>query len=159
MCNLLDWNKRYKIILGVAKVLLYLHRHAPIRIIHGDIKSANILLDESFDLKLSGFGLATTVNEADCIHVDMLRGSIVGMVARRNWWEGTLSNIIDPRIDIDSFFMTKFVKIGLLCVQENATFRPTMEEVVDMLLGTSSPALYKGQRAAIFGSRFEFDKH
>ncbi|KAJ0698012.1 putative protein kinase RLK-Pelle-DLSV family [Helianthus annuus] len=76
MCNLLDWNKRYKIILGVAKVLLYLHWHAPIRIIHGDIKPANILLDKSFDLKLSGFGLATTVNETDCIHVDVLGGTI-----------------------------------------------------------------------------------
>ncbi|KAI3803267.1 hypothetical protein L1987_31417 [Smallanthus sonchifolius] len=54
---------------------------------------------------------------------------------------GTLSDIIDPRIDVDSILMTKFVEIGLLCVQEDASVRPKMEEVVDMLLGTSSLTL------------------
>lgn len=57
---------------------------------------------------------------------------------RTNWLEGTLSNIIDPRIDVDLILMTKFVEIGLLCVQENAKVRPTMKEVVGMLLGTFS---------------------
>ncbi|KAI3803268.1 hypothetical protein L1987_31418 [Smallanthus sonchifolius] len=61
--------------------------------------------------------------------------------AKRNWLEGTLSDIIDPRIDVDSILMTKFVEIGLLCVQEDASVRPKMEEVVDMLLGTSSLTL------------------
>lgn len=71
--TLLDWNNRYKIILGVARVLLYLHKHAPIRIIHRDVNPGNILLDESFDPKLSDFGLATPINETDCIHVDDVR--------------------------------------------------------------------------------------
>ncbi|KAI3803265.1 hypothetical protein L1987_31415 [Smallanthus sonchifolius] len=61
--------------------------------------------------------------------------------AKRNWLEGTLSDIIDPRIDVDSILVTKFVEIGLLCVQEDASVRPKMEEVVDMLLGTSSLTL------------------
>ncbi|KAJ0698040.1 putative non-specific serine/threonine protein kinase [Helianthus annuus] len=56
----------------------------------------------------------------------------------KNWLEGTLSDIIDPRIDADSVSMTKFVEIGLLCVQGLAADRPTMEEVIGMLLGTSS---------------------
>ncbi|XP_076935653.1 putative serine/threonine-protein kinase PBL7 [Bidens hawaiensis] len=64
MCNLLDYSKRYKIILSVAKILAYLHKHAPIRIIHGDVKPRNILLDESFDPKLSGFGLATPIDKS-----------------------------------------------------------------------------------------------
>ncbi|KAF5776753.1 putative protein kinase RLK-Pelle-DLSV family [Helianthus annuus] len=59
----------------------------------------------------------------------------------RNWLEGTVSNIIDPRIDVDSSTMTRFIEIGLLCVQENAADRPTMEEVVGMLLGSSSLTL------------------
>ncbi|KAJ0698017.1 putative protein kinase RLK-Pelle-DLSV family [Helianthus annuus] len=56
----------------------------------------------------------SVANEKDAMLIDY---------ARRNWREGTLPNIIDPRIDIDSLLMTKFVKIGLLCVQENATFK------------------------------------
>ncbi|KAJ0698015.1 putative protein kinase RLK-Pelle-DLSV family [Helianthus annuus] len=75
MCNILDWNKRYKIILGVARALVYLHNHAPIRIIHGDAKLAKVLVDESFDPKLSGFGYAMTINDTDCIYVDSIRGT------------------------------------------------------------------------------------
>ncbi|KAJ0701388.1 putative protein kinase RLK-Pelle-DLSV family [Helianthus annuus] len=72
-CNLLDWNKRCKIILGVARVLAYLHNHAPIRIIHRDVKPANILLDESFDPKLSCFGTACWINRV-CLRVTRLSG-------------------------------------------------------------------------------------
>lgn len=51
-CTLLDWNKRKKVILAVARVLVYLHQHD---VIHGNVKPANILLDGSFDPKLSDF--------------------------------------------------------------------------------------------------------
>ena len=37
--------------------------------------------------------------------------------------------------------MTRFIQIGLLCIQEDAADRPTMEQVVDMLLDNSSVAL------------------
>lgn len=54
--------------------------------------------------------------------------------------EGTYSNILDPRINInaDSTFMKRVIHIGLLCVQGHPKERPTMEEVVGMLIGTSS---------------------
>ncbi|KAL9270156.1 Cysteine-rich receptor-like protein [Drosera capensis] len=54
----LDWPKRYKIITGIARGLLYLHEEAPERIIHRDIKASNILLDEQLNPKISDFGLA-----------------------------------------------------------------------------------------------------
>ncbi|GJR26769.1 serine-threonine/tyrosine-protein kinase catalytic domain-containing protein [Tanacetum coccineum] len=189
MCDLLDWNKRYKIILGVARVLVYLHKDAPIKIIHGHLTSESILLDKSFYPKLSRFGFATEINETDCIPVNLVRGTIsydrgytalerlmkfnlsttadvlnFGVLVletitgrrissyfildrqlveyvRRNWLEGTSSNIIDPRIDVDSSSMTKFLEIGLLCVQDDPVDRPTMEEIVGMLLGKSSLTL------------------
>uniref|UniRef100_A0A251TN61 non-specific serine/threonine protein kinase n=1 Tax=Helianthus annuus TaxID=4232 RepID=A0A251TN61_HELAN len=75
MCNLLDWNKRYKIILGVARVLVYLHNHAPIQIIHRDVKPSNILLDESFDPKLLDFGAAIAIYETDHIEVGQTLGT------------------------------------------------------------------------------------
>ncbi|KAI3814851.1 hypothetical protein L1987_14497 [Smallanthus sonchifolius] len=136
------------------------------------------------------FQWATTINETDCIHVDVFRGFIMantctcdsgygapeclqnGVLStkadvyslgvlvletitghsashyislveyvERNWLEGTLSDIIDPRIDVDSSSMTRYLEIGLLCVQEDAADRPTMEEVVSMLLDSSSLAL------------------
>ncbi|GKE97567.1 hypothetical protein Tco_0020918 [Tanacetum coccineum] len=67
--------------------------------------------------------------------------SLKSKPVRRNWLEGTSSNNIDPRIDVDSSSMTKYLEIGLLCVQDDPVDRPTMEETVAMLLGNSSLTL------------------
>jgi serine/threonine protein kinase len=54
----LPWEARYKISLGLASALLYLHEEWEQYVIHQDIKSSNVILDSSFAVKLGDFGLA-----------------------------------------------------------------------------------------------------
>ncbi|XP_021299445.1 receptor-like serine/threonine-protein kinase SD1-8 [Herrania umbratica] len=55
---MLTWPKRFQIIVGIARGLLYLHHDSRLRIIHRDLKSSNILLDNELNPNISDFGIA-----------------------------------------------------------------------------------------------------
>ncbi|KAK3119242.1 hypothetical protein QOZ80_9BG0716520 [Eleusine coracana subsp. coracana] len=57
----LDWTKRMQIALGAARGLEYLHEHCNPKIIHRDVKAANVLLDGNFEAVVGDFGLAKMV--------------------------------------------------------------------------------------------------
>jgi serine/threonine protein kinase len=64
----LNWIQRYDIILGTARGLAYLHEDFHVCIIHRDIKTGNILLDDDLQPKIADFGLARLLPE-DQSHV------------------------------------------------------------------------------------------
>ncbi|RRT49796.1 hypothetical protein B296_00046014 [Ensete ventricosum] len=72
----LDWNKRMRIAIGAARGLLYLHEQCNPKIIHRDVKAANILLDESFEAIVGDFGLAKLLDRRESHVTTAVRGTV-----------------------------------------------------------------------------------
>ncbi|KAK4477849.1 hypothetical protein RD792_017112 [Penstemon davidsonii] len=100
----LAWDNMYKIALGVARGLEYLHRGCNMRVVHFDIKPQNILLDEDFCPKISDFGLAKLCqNKQSILSLLGTRGTI-GYIAP----EGFSRNFgaVSHKSDVYSYGMT-----------------------------------------------------
>ncbi|XP_047079066.1 putative receptor protein kinase ZmPK1 [Lolium rigidum] len=191
---LLEWNKRFKIALGVAKGLSYLHHECLEWVIHCDLKPENILLDEKLEPKITDFGLAKLLNRGGSnksvsrIHgtrgylapewvssapitakvdvysfgvvllellkgarvsewasdadedVEMVLGRVIRMLAENLMLDGGeqlwIADFIDSRLDrqFDKVQARTMVTLAVSCVEEDSRKRPTMENVVQMLL-------------------------
>ncbi|KAI4345841.1 hypothetical protein L6164_012930 [Bauhinia variegata] len=72
----LDWGTRKRIALGAARGLLYLHEQCDPKIIHRDVKAANILLDEYCEAVVGDFGLAKLLDHRDSHVTTAVRGTV-----------------------------------------------------------------------------------
>jgi serine/threonine protein kinase len=74
----LDWVRRLKVALGAARGLAYLHELANPPIIHRDIKSSNILLDERLNAKVADFGLSKPMGDSETGHLTHVTTQVKG---------------------------------------------------------------------------------
>ncbi|KAI3985751.1 hypothetical protein MKX01_030665 [Papaver californicum] len=72
----LDWNTRKRIALGTGRGLMYLHEQCDPKIIHRDVKAANVLLDYYCEAIVGDFGLAKLLDHADSHVTTAVRGTV-----------------------------------------------------------------------------------
>ncbi|KAG8055920.1 hypothetical protein GUJ93_ZPchr0001g30733 [Zizania palustris] len=101
----LAWSERYKIALGMARGLAYLHHECLEWVIHCDVKPENILLTREFDAKISDFGLAKLYKRDGGAGVELthMRGTSGYMAP-----EWALNLPINAKVDVYSFGIVMF---------------------------------------------------
>ncbi|XP_010256774.1 PREDICTED: putative receptor protein kinase ZmPK1 [Nelumbo nucifera] len=189
--RLLNWKERFKIALGIAKGLTYLHHECLEWVIHCDVKPENILLDSNFEPKIADFGLAKlsqkgkygsefsrirgtkgymapewALNLPITAKVDVYSFGIVLLeivkgVRLSNWVvvdgeeeteltgllkmvknrikygvDAWVEAIVDPSLNnqFNRNQASMMIEIGISCIEEDRSKRPTMDMVVQTLL-------------------------
>ncbi|KAL2347214.1 hypothetical protein Fmac_001214 [Flemingia macrophylla] len=88
------WQERYKVAVGVAEALDYLHNGCARAVIHRDVKSSNILLSDDFEPQLSDFGLASWASSSSHITCTDVAGTF-GYLAPEYFMHGKVTDKID----------------------------------------------------------------
>ncbi|XP_073261172.1 probable LRR receptor-like serine/threonine-protein kinase At1g53440 [Populus alba] len=131
----LDWKARFGVCLGIARGLKYLHEEKRFKIVHGNIKPSNILLDNSLTAKLSDFGLATLCDEEDPFMAIKAKGSRVYMAP-----EYSMGKAITVKADVYSFGI---VLLEIVSGKVSADYTPNQE--AEFLLDKAGVLYDKGR--------------
>ncbi|CAN6301418.1 unnamed protein product [Urochloa humidicola] len=127
----LDWHQRWKIAVGSARGLAYLHDDCYPRIIHRDVKASNILLDPNFEPKVADFGLAK-YQPGDDTHVSTRVMGTFGYIAPEFLSSGKLTD----KADVFSFGVVLLEMVtGRLPVQSSQSYMD------DTLVGWARPLI------------------
>ncbi|PIM98849.1 Serine/threonine protein kinase [Handroanthus impetiginosus] len=145
----LTWNLRYNIAVGIASGLLYLHEGCQRRIIHRDIKSANILLTENFEPQISDFGLAKWLpDQWTHLTVSQFEGTF-GYLPPEFFMHG----IVDEKTDVYAF--------GVLLL-ELVSGRPALDESHNSVVMWAKPLLLSKNIAdmvdPVLGSNYDWEQ-
>ncbi|MBA0606191.1 hypothetical protein Godav_018699 [Gossypium davidsonii] len=139
MCHkgYLTWDARIKILLGTAKALAYLHEAIEPKVVHRDIKSSNILIDENFDAKISDFGLAKLLGDGKSHIATRVMGTF-----------GRFEEVVDPNIETrpQTSALKRALLAALRCVDTDADKRPKMSQVARMLESEEYPVPREDRR-------------
>ncbi|WP_432214592.1 protein kinase domain-containing protein, partial [Salmonella enterica] len=76
----MNWPTRFRICIGIARGLAFLHDESRLKIVHRDIKATNVLLDSDLNAKISDFGLAR-LNEDENTHISTKVAGTIGYMA------------------------------------------------------------------------------
>ncbi|MQL99575.1 hypothetical protein Taro_032299 [Colocasia esculenta] len=76
----LPWDRRYKVLAGVASALHYLHNEYEQKVVHRDLKASNILLDADFNARLGDFGLARAIDHGRTSYAEVELDGVPGTV-------------------------------------------------------------------------------
>ncbi|KAK2992189.1 hypothetical protein RJ640_005676 [Escallonia rubra] len=122
----LDWHKRWKVIGGVARGLLYLHEDSQVRIIHRDLKPSNVWLDTEMNPKVAGFSLARSLMLDETQDTTSIICGTFGYTAPETAMHGQYST----KSDVFSFCV---LVLETVSGERNTFFRQSSENVEDLL--------------------------
>ncbi|XVF39113.1 hypothetical protein PTKIN_Ptkin01aG0009300 [Pterospermum kingtungense] len=116
--SFLSWSSRLKVVLGVASALTFLHEECERQIIHRDVKTCNIMLDDEFNAKLGDFGLVEVYEHSCSAREATIPAGTIGYLAP----EYVYSGVPSVKTDVYSFGVVMLeVATGRRPVDEDGT--------------------------------------